>query len=85
LFRVAAGACGTGDAGVGGMNGTKVRHTGQMTWRCQTCDPETAGIKLVVELKRPDALLAVEITCKKCAKRYRWESQGRWGVVGPWG
>jgi RNase P subunit RPR2 len=67
------------------MTGTKVKHTGVMGWYCKNCDPENAGITLVVEVDRPSALRAVEITCKKCAKRYRWESQGRWGVVGPWG
>jgi len=56
-----------------------------MEWRCGGCDTELEGIKLTVELTRPDALKAVEIQCKKCAKRYRWESHGRWGVVGPWG
>jgi DNA-directed RNA polymerase subunit M/transcription elongation factor TFIIS len=64
---------------------TATKHHGVMEFRCPACDEERAGIKLDVELKRPDALLAVTITCKKCAKRYRWESQGRWGVVGPWG
>jgi RNase P subunit RPR2 len=62
-----------------------VKHTGIMAWRCTGCDTELEGIKLTVELTRPDALKAVEIQCKKCAKRYRWESHGRWGVVGPWG
>lgn len=62
-----------------------VKHAGVMLWHCPSCDPENAGIKLTVELKRPSDLKAVEIQCKKCAKRYRWESQGRWGVVGPWG
>ena len=67
------------------MTDTKARHQGVMTWGCPSCDGETKTVKLVVEVDRPSALQAVEITCKKCAKRYRWESHGRWGVVGPWG
>jgi hypothetical protein len=64
---------------------TTAKHSGVMEWHCSACDPENAGIKLTVELSHPAALRAVEIKCKKCAKRYRWESHGRWGVVGPWG
>lgn len=64
------------------MNDKAVVHTGIMNWRCLNCHEEHEGIRISVGLQHSTACLRyLELECRKCGKRYRWDAKTHLGLV----